>query len=55
MYTDILGYKVFNKTKDEFLDEVSKKDKVNESDASTNSLVYRCGRINTIAMSLFQR
>lgn len=29
MYTDILGYKVFNKTKDEFLDEVSKKDKVN--------------------------
>ena len=29
MYTEILGYEVFNKTKDELLEEVSKRDKVN--------------------------
>ncbi|MBE6047179.1 MAG: WecB/TagA/CpsF family glycosyltransferase, partial [Clostridium sp.] len=29
MYTEILGYKVFNKTKDEFLEEISKRNKVN--------------------------
>lgn len=29
MYTEILGYKVYNKTKDEFLKEMSKRDKVN--------------------------
>lgn len=29
MYTEILGYKVYNKTKDEFLKEILKRDKVN--------------------------
>lgn len=29
MYTEILGYKVYNKTKDEFLKEMAKRDKVN--------------------------